>query len=96
MAQDSKLTSPEEFEFLGEMQLCPIGEDLYSDHGNFDLKIFYMSTKFGHPWIILGTARSRKEFMTELENDDELQSLGPISSLKEVVATLIVEKDFGL
>lgn len=83
-------------DFIGEFQDYPIGDKLYLDNGNVALDIYYMETTFGHPWIIIGTATSEKEFLAELNEDEDLLRLQPIGTPKQIKATFLTEKDFDL
>ncbi|MEO4005042.1 MULTISPECIES: hypothetical protein [unclassified Flavobacterium] len=82
------------FELIGELQDYPIGEELYRDNGNFELNSYYLETESGWPWIILGTANSETEFLTALNDDDDLLRLEPIGQPKQITATFVIENDF--
>lgn len=82
------------FELIGELQDYPIGEELYRDNGNLELNIFYLETESGWPWVILGTANSETEFLTALNDDDDLLRLKPIGQPKQITATFIIESSF--
>lgn len=82
------------FERIGEHQDYPIGEVLYLDNGNLELDVYYMETKSGWPWVILGTANSESEFLTQLNDDDDLLRLDPVGQPKHIKATFVIENDF--
>ncbi len=82
------------FERIGELQDYPIGEALYLDNGNLELDVYYMETEFGWPWVILGTANSESEFLTQLNDDEDLLRLDPIGEPKHIKATFVIENDF--
>ena len=85
-----------EIEFIGELQLPPIGEKLYAEKGLFKLPIFYQQIEYGKHWIILGSANTIVDFEKELADDDDLLSLKPIGAIMQVDATFITENDFDL
>ena len=80
-------------ELIGELQGVPIGEDLCADYGNSELNMYYIATEYGHPWIILGTAASEKDFLSELNEDEELLDLKPIGQPKPITARYLTEND---
>jgi hypothetical protein len=91
-----KQISPGAFEFIGELQNSPIGEALYAASGKGGLNIYYMETEFGHPWVVLGTANSEKEFLSELDEDEDLLCLKPVGSPIKITAAFLTEADFSL
>lgn len=82
------------FDFIGEFQNYPIGEKLYLQNGNIELDIYYLETTSGFPWIIIGTASSEAEFLSELNDDEDLLALEPIGDVKYIQATFFTENDF--
>ena len=64
-----------EHRLVGELQLCPIGEELYADEPVLDLPIWVADMRFGPRWVILGTAESEAAFWREVEEDDDLLPL---------------------
>jgi hypothetical protein len=85
-----------DFIFVGEMQSYPVGEQLYAANGNVALKIYFMETAFGHPWIILGTASSETDFLTALHEDEELLALQPVGRPTQETALFLTENDVDL
>lgn len=81
------------FQLIGEFQGFPIGDALYSQEGNQNLTIFYCQTGYGYPWIILGTALSKQQFIDELFDDDELTSLHPTGEYFEIKVSYYTEND---
>ena len=83
-----------EHRLVGELQLSPIGEELYADEPVLDLAIWVADTKFGPPWVILGTAASEAAFWREVEEDDDvlaLITLGPKKSARQIIVDFIPE-----
>lgn len=81
------------FARVGELHGYPIGEVFYSDFGNPHISLYYMQTEFGEPWIVFGTADSEEEFLTELQDDDELLALKPIGKPIKVDACFVTFND---
>lgn len=88
--------SQTDFELIGELQDYPIGDKLYLGNGNLELEIYYMETEFGKPWVILGTANSETDFLTELNDDDDLMRQNPVGEPKRINVTFLTENDFDL
>ncbi len=80
--------------FVGEYQGYPMGDVLYQEKGNVELSLFYMETAHGFPWIVLGHTESENEFLTELYEDDDFDSLQPIGHPKHIKALFFTENDF--
>jgi hypothetical protein len=76
-------------EFIGELQDWPVGDALYTAPNYTELPVYYLATHYGHPWIILGSANSEKEFLAEVEATEELVALQPSGPLIKIVATLV-------
>ncbi|RZJ69030.1 MAG: hypothetical protein EOO45_14040 [Flavobacterium sp.] len=89
-----KQISPAGFELIGELQNYPVGDTLFSVEAKSEVDIYYMETGFGHPWVVLGTASSEEEFLSELEDDEDLMRLKPVGSPIKITATFFTENDF--
>jgi hypothetical protein len=77
---------------VGELQLGPTGEELYADVGALDLPIWVADTRFGPPWVILGTAESEEAFWREVEEDDDalaLITLGPQKPARQIMVDFV-------
>ncbi|KFE96914.1 hypothetical protein [Chryseobacterium luteum] len=83
------------FALVGELHGYPIGDIFYSDYGKPHVPVYYMQTDFGEPWIVFGTADSEEGFLTELENDEDLQALNPIGDSTKIHACFITQNDFN-
>ena len=81
------------FELIGELQALPIGEALLDAADGVVETVFYMNTKFGHPWIILGSASSETAFLEELRDDEDLLGLEPVGQPVMVEAKCFAEID---
>lgn len=63
---------------VGEMQEGPVGEDLFSS-GRRRLGVWAARTKYGAPWMVLGTASTEAEFWQQVQEDSDLLDLGPLA-----------------
>ncbi|RZJ70297.1 hypothetical protein [Flavobacterium sp.] len=88
-----KVENDSDAELLGELQGCPIGEMLYSESGKSKITVFYMETEFGKPWVVMGSAASEAEFLSELEQDEDLSALHPIGKPIKIEALFLTEND---
>ena len=84
------------FDFIGEFQDYPIGDKLYLDNGNLELDIYYLETKMAQARRKKGNANSDKEFLAELNEDEDLLRLKPVGEPKQIIATFLTENDFDL
>lgn len=84
--------SVDDWLFLGEQQGFPIGDRLHGDEQDGELPLWYVQTEFGYPWIIIGTADSEAEFLRELGEDEDVQSLKPTGDPVSVTARLILRE----
>ncbi|HEX8190750.1 MAG TPA: hypothetical protein VF586_20495 [Pyrinomonadaceae bacterium] len=63
-------------ELAGELQGRPVGDELAEGAGGADVELWVAETRFGHPWVVLGTAASEEEFWRALGEDEDLSGLG--------------------
>lgn len=61
---------------VGELQAHPTGEELYEERGGCYIDLWLAETRFGHPWVVLGTAENEAEFRSAVKQDEELSRLG--------------------
>lgn len=61
----------------GELQAAPIGDELSGGRSGFHVDLWVAGTRFGHPWVLMGTAESEAEFWREVGGDEDLSGLGP-------------------
>lgn len=76
----------------GELQAYPTGDKLRDEHGGFYVDLWIAETRFGHPWVVLGTADNEEEFWREVEQDEDLSSLGARLPAKKQRAYFLTEK----
>lgn len=84
-------------DFLGEMQVDTFGDELY-ELKNQELIIYVAETKYEFPWIAIGIADSKADFIQKMKDytiyDTELGilSLNPkIETLRKVKVDLITD-----
>ncbi|WP_082213076.1 hypothetical protein [Dyadobacter psychrophilus] len=86
----------QEFQFVGEFQEFPVGDKLYSKYGIDQMHIWYIETKFGHPWVIIGEATSEDQFLNDINSDEDLLDLHPTGRPKNLRVRFVTENDFNL
>jgi hypothetical protein len=79
-------------ELIGELQELPVGDALFTAFNYTELPIYYLDTRHGYPWLILGEAASGEEFLAEVEATEELLALQPVGSPIRIVVTLVRER----
>ncbi|MET9603772.1 hypothetical protein ABZZ17_01760 [Streptomyces sp. NPDC006512] len=63
---------------VAEMQEEPVGEDLFGPGGRL-LGVWVAGTKYGAPWVVLGTAPTEDGFWHRVQDDPALLGLGPLA-----------------
>lgn len=61
---------------VGELQASPTGNELFEEEGGFYLNLWVAETRFGHPWVVMGTAEDEERFWHEVEQNEDLSYLG--------------------
>ncbi|MEU0395740.1 hypothetical protein ABZ208_23745 [Streptomyces sp. NPDC006208] len=61
---------------VAEMQEEPVGEELFHS-GPRQFGVWVARTKYGAPWMVLGTASTEAEFWQQVQDDSDLLDLGP-------------------
>lgn len=72
---------------LGNMQVDTFGDDLFGDKKRM-IDIYVADTKYGHPWIVLGQADSKTDFIEKMNNDAIYDTQLGILSLEPLIDTL--------
>lgn len=75
---------------VGELQSYPTGDELFED-GGFHVELWTAETRFGHPWVAMGTAENEEEFWREVEQDENLSSLGASRPARRLRAYFLTE-----
>jgi hypothetical protein len=63
---------------IGEMQAWPAGEVLSEGAGGDKVEVWVAQTRYGAPWVVMGTAESEAAFWRAVDEDDELAGLGAL------------------
>lgn len=84
-------------DFLGEMQADTFGDELYEIE-NKEFTIYVADTKYGFPWIAIGQADSKADFIKKMKDDEiydtelGILSLNPkTETLRKIKVELITE-----
>ena len=78
---------------VGELQSAPAGGELIGTPGGREVEVWVAETRFGHPWVVMGTAEDEDAFWREVERDDDLAGLGPIRPAVMRRAWFVTEQD---
>lgn len=78
-------------DLAGEMQARPVGDELSEGVGGAGVELWVAETRFGRPWVVLGTAASEEEFWRAVEGDEDLSSLGARRPARGVRAFFLAE-----
>ena len=64
-------------ELAGELQSRPVGDELGEGRGGRYVELWVAGTRFGRPWVVMGTAGTEAEFWRAVEEDEDLSRLSP-------------------
>lgn len=70
--------APHQARLVGELQAWPAGDGLAEGAGGGEVELWVAQTRYGAPWVVLGTAESEAAFWRRVEEDDDLAALGPV------------------
>ena len=79
-------------QLVGELQASPTGDALFEEYGGFYVDLWIAETRFGQPWVALGTAENEEAFWRQVEQDEDLSRLGAIMPAKKQRAYFLAEK----
>ena len=79
-------------ELIGEFQDFPVGDLLYETPDCFELDIWVAPTRFGHPWVILGTAADERTFWAEIADDADLASMNATPPAQKMTVHFFTER----
>lgn len=77
----------------GELQARPVGDELAEGGGGTYVGLWVAETRFGHPWVVLGTSESEEEFWRGVGSDEELSGLGAGAPARRLRAYFLTDKD---
>ena len=78
-------------DLTGELQSPPAGDELTEGRGGFYVELWVAETRFGRPWVVLGTARSEEEFWRAVGRDEDLSGLGARRPARKLRAYFLAE-----
>lgn len=76
-----------------ELQAYPAGAEVFDEDGGFHVDMWVAETRFGRPWVVMGTAESEEDFWRAVEQDENLSSLGARAPAKKLRAYFLTGKD---
>lgn len=82
-------------ELVGELQARPAGEELSGERAGFYVELFVAETRYGSPWVVMGTAADEEEFWREVEEDPDLSTLGARRPARKLRAYFLAEPGSG-
>lgn len=77
----------------GELQAHPVGDELSEGRGGRYVELWVAGTRFGHPWVVMGTAESEEEFWREVEQDEDLMALSPSAPAERRRAYFLTDEE---
>ncbi len=89
----NECAKPHVASLVGELQALPTGDELIEGHGGFNVDLWMAETRFGHPWIVMGTADDEETFWREVEKDEDLSRLGAVKPATKQRAFFLTEQD---
>ena len=69
------------------------GEALSEDGGGGEVDVWVAPTRYGAPWVVMGTAESEAAFWSLVDADDDLAGLGPARPAVRHRAFFLVDDD---
>lgn len=78
-------------DLVGELQASAIGDELSEGPGGGYVDVWVAATRFGHPWVVLGTAENEAAFWCEVEQDEDLAYLGAVRPATQQRAFFLTE-----
>lgn len=84
---------PHSVNLAGELQARPVGDELSEGSGGFCVELWVAGTRFGHPWVVMGTAESEEEFWREVGRDEDLLALGPSAPAERRRAYFLADEE---
>ena len=78
---------------VGELESRPVGEALLDGPGGAVVELWVAQTRFGAPWVVLGTAESEDAFWRAAEDDDDLSRLGAVGPAARLRAFFLADEE---
>jgi len=78
---------------VGELQSRPVGDTLGDGPGGVEVELWVAQTRYGPPWVVLGTAKDEKAFWRAVAQDEELSGLGPVRPAERLRARFLADDE---
>lgn len=85
--------APHQVRLVGEMQAAPAGDALNGAAGGTEVDLWVAQTRYGAPWVVMGTAESEAGFWRAVEADDDLAALRPVPPAVRQRAFFLADPD---
>ena len=89
----SECPGAHEVRLVGELQSLPVGDVLVDGRGGMLVELWVAETRYGAPWVVMGTATDEDAFWREVDEEGDLASLGPIRPARRHRAYFLAEDD---
>lgn len=83
---------PHTARLAAELQAHPAG-DLAERSGGGYVELWIAQTRYGAPWVVLGTAADEAAFWRAVREDDGLAALGPVEPASRLKAYYLTDED---
>ena len=84
---------PHAAHLVGELQSRPVGDALSEGPGGVEVELWVAQTRFGPPWVVLGTADDEVAFWRAVEEDDDLSGLGAVRPAERLRVFFLADGD---
>jgi hypothetical protein len=78
---------------IGELQAPPVGDALNQGAGGGEVELWIAQTRYGAPWVVMGTAENEAAFWAAVDADDDLAGLGPIRPAVRLPAFFLAQDE---
>jgi hypothetical protein len=80
---------------VGELQARPAGDVLDEGRGGSHVDVWVAQTRYGAPWVVLGTGEDEAAFWRAVREDDDLAALGPVAPAERLRAYFLTDEGLG-
>lgn len=81
---------------VGELQSPPPGDALSDGAGGGEVDLWVAQTRYGTPWVVMGSAPSEKAFWRAVAADEALAGLGGLHPARRVRAFFLTDDEPAL
>jgi hypothetical protein len=83
-------------QLVGELQFHPPGDVLSDAPAGGEVELWVAQTRYGPPWVVLGTAPSEKAFWRAVGEDHDLAGMGGVRPARRIRALLLTDDELPL